>query len=72
MSRAELEELAGVADPLARAVDLGNLGAQARAFAPELLGTRGIRPHGRILQLAADFLEPLLLAVVLKETPEAH
>ena len=43
---------------------------QARALAPELLRALGIRPDGRVLQLAGHFLEPLLLAVVLKETPE--
>jgi len=68
----ELEQLAGVGDALGGAIDLGYLRAQARAFAPELLCARRTRPHGRILQLAAHFLEPLLLAVVLKETPEAR
>jgi len=71
-ARRELEQLAGIGNALGGAVDLGDFGAQAGAFAPELLGTRGIRPHGRVLQLAGHFLEPLLLAVVLKETPGAH
>jgi len=68
----ELEQLAGIADALGGAVDLANLCAQAGTFAPELLCPRGVRPHGRILQLPTHFLEPLLLAVVLKETPEAQ
>jgi len=68
----ELEQLAGIADALGSAIDLGDLGTQAGAFAPELLGARGIRPHRRILELAGHFLEPFLLAVVLKETPGAR
>jgi len=67
----ELQQLAGVADPLGGAVDLADVGAQPCALAPELLGTRRVGPDCRVLQLAADFLEALLFAVVLKETPVA-
>jgi hypothetical protein len=67
----ELEQLGGLADAAAGARDFGDVGAQAGAFTPELLGAGGVRPESRVLQLARDFLEPLLLAVVLKETPVA-
>jgi len=72
LAGSELEQLAGITDALGGAVDLGDLRAQAGAFAPELLRARGIGPHRCILQLAGHFLEPLLLAVVLKETPGVH
>jgi hypothetical protein len=67
----QLQQLRVIGNGGRRAVDFLDVGAQAGAFAPELLGARGVRPDGRILQLAADFLEPLTLAVVLKETPVA-
>jgi len=42
---------------------------RARAFLAEFLGLFGLLPDSRILQLPTDFLEPLFLVVVLKETP---
>jgi hypothetical protein len=68
----ELEQLGRLADTGGGAVDFLDVSAQARAFAPELLGARGIRPDGRILQLARNLFEPLALAIVLKETPVAQ
>jgi hypothetical protein len=65
----ELQELAGVRDPLGGAVDLTGIGRQAGTLAPQLLRLLGLGPNGRILQLATDLFEPLFLAVVLKETP---
>jgi len=65
----ELEQLRGIAQPAARAIELLELRGQTRALAPELLGTLGVAPDGRILQLAIDLFEAFLLAVVLKETP---
>ena len=67
----ELEQLARIADALGRAVELADVGAQAGAFAPELLRPGGVRPDGGVFQLACDFLEPLVFAIVLKETPGA-
>jgi hypothetical protein len=64
-----IEKLGRLANALDGTVDLANVGAQARTFAPELLGPRGVRPDGGVLELARDFLEALVLAVVLKETP---
>jgi hypothetical protein len=65
----ELQELRGIGDRLGRAVQLGELGSQLGAFAPELLCLVGLLPDRRVLQLATDLLEALLLGVVLKETP---
>ncbi len=65
----EVQQFRGIGDALDGAVDLTDVRAQARAFAPELLGTRGIGPHGRLLEFAGYLLEALLFAVVLKETP---
>jgi hypothetical protein len=68
-SLGELQQLAGIANTLAGAVDLADVGAQPCALAPEFLRTRRVRPYIGIFQLAGYFLEPLVLAVVLKETP---
>jgi hypothetical protein len=68
----QLEKLSGIADALGGALDLADVAAQPGALATKLLGTGGVRPDGRILQLARDFLEPLLLSVVFKETPVAR
>jgi hypothetical protein len=65
----ELEQLARIIDGLGRAVDLLEIRRQARTFFAQLLGTLGLRPDGRLLELAIDLFEPLFLAVVLKETP---
>jgi hypothetical protein len=68
----ELQQLARVADSLGGAVELADVGAQARALAAELLGARRVRPDAGVLQLAAYLFEALALAVVLKETPVAR
>jgi hypothetical protein len=45
---------------------------QRGALAAEALGLLGLVPDRRAFQLAADFLETLDLAVVVKGTPSAH
>jgi len=65
----QFQQLGGLDDALGGALDLADLARQAGAFTPELLRPRGVRPDGGILQLARNFLQPLLLAVILKETP---
>ena len=65
----KLQELAGVSDALGGAIDLAGVGGQPGTLAPQLLGLVGLGPNGRVLELATDLLEPLFLAVVLKETP---
>jgi hypothetical protein len=66
----EVQQLRGVRDALGGALDLGDVGAQARAFPSELLRAPGIGPDRRLFELPPYFLEAFLLAVVLKETPE--
>ena len=65
----ELEQLRGIGNGLAGAVELVDLGAQLRAFAAELLRLVRLLPDGGVFQLAIDLFESLLLGVVLKETP---
>jgi hypothetical protein len=67
----ELQQLVGVRDGFRGGIELGELGAQARALAAQLLGLVGLVPDGGVFELAADFFQPLFLAVVLKETPSA-
>jgi hypothetical protein len=65
----ELQQLGGLGEALGGAIDLTDVAREARTLAPEFLRARRIRPYARLLQLARYFLEALLLAVVLKETP---
>jgi hypothetical protein len=65
----QLQQFAGITDALGGALDGADVGAQARAFAAELLGALRLGPDLRIFQLARYFLEPLVFAIVLKETP---
>jgi hypothetical protein len=65
----ELEQLGGVRYALGGAVDLGRVGGQLGAFAPQLLRPLGLRPDGRVFELAADLFQAFFLVVVLKETP---
>jgi hypothetical protein len=65
----QLQQLFGIGDALASGVELGELRRQARPFAAQLLGLVGLVPDAGVFQLAADFFQPFLLAVVLKETP---
>ena len=65
----QLEQLRSIADGGIGAIELLDLAGKARALTPELLGTLGRAPDGRVFQFAAYFLEAFFLAVVLKETP---
>jgi hypothetical protein len=65
----ELEQLRSVAQSAAGRVEPLELRGQTRSLAAELLGTLGIGPDGRILELEIDLFEAFLLAIVLKETP---
>jgi len=51
----QLEQLRGIADGAAGAIEFAQFADQPRAFAPELLGALGCAPDGGVLQLAADF-----------------
>jgi hypothetical protein len=68
----QLQQLARIGDALAGAIDLLYGRGEACALATQLLCPLLIGPDRRILELAGDLLEPLLLLVVLKETPEGR
>jgi hypothetical protein len=65
----KLEQLRRIAQPAAGSVEYPQLCGQTRALAAKLLGTLGVAPDGRILELEIDLFETFFLAVVLKETP---
>ncbi len=66
----ELEELGRVGYALGGALDLARRRRSAgRARLPSSCARSGLRPDRRVLELPPYFLEALLLAVVLKETP---
>jgi hypothetical protein len=67
----KLEQLGGVRDAFVGAIDLLELGREARTLLAELLRTFGGGPDGGILELAADLFQAFLFQVVLKETPVA-
>jgi hypothetical protein len=46
-----------------------DLGFQARALAPQFLGTLGITPDVGLLELALDFSQTMLLGIKVKDTP---
>ena len=50
-------------------VDLFDLCRELGAFFAEFLGFLGLLPDRRVFEFAADFLEPLFLQIVFKETP---
>jgi hypothetical protein len=67
----ELEQLRRVVDARRGAIDVRDLGGEARALLAELLRPVRLRPDGGVLELPPYLLEALFLAVVLKETPVA-
>ncbi len=67
----QLEQLDRIGHAFRGAIHLADVGNQPGTLAAQLLGLLLLAPNRRILQLATYLLEPFLLAVVLKETPEA-
>jgi hypothetical protein len=65
----ELQQLDGIPYRAAGGVDLFDFAGELGPLAAELLGLVGLLPDGGVFEFAADFLQPLLLQVVLKETP---
>jgi hypothetical protein len=65
----KLEQLGRVTDGGIGLVELLQIRGEARTLAAELLGAIRSAPDRRILELEIYFLETLLLAIVLKETP---
>jgi hypothetical protein len=68
-SARKLEQFGRVGQRLVEATDRVDNVTQRGTFAPEVLRTLGLRPDGRVLEFALDFLEPLVLDVVVKDTP---
>jgi hypothetical protein len=68
----QIQQLRRIVDTLGGAVDVGDLGTQARPLLAELLCPLRLRPDGRVLELPSYLLEALFLAIVLKETPVAR
>jgi hypothetical protein len=65
----EFEQFDRVADRVGRAVYFVELAGKLGALAAEFLSLVGLLPDRRIFEFAADFLEPLFLQIVFKETP---
>jgi hypothetical protein len=65
----KLQQLRGIGDAVRGAIDVGDVGREARALLPQLLRALRLRPDSRVLELPPYFLEALFLAIVLKETP---
>jgi hypothetical protein len=54
---------------MCRRVDLFDFSGELRSLFAEFLGFFRLLPDCRIFEFAADFLEPLFLQIVFKETP---
>ena len=54
---------------MCRRVDLFDFSSELRSLFAEFLGFFRLLPDCRIFEFAADFLEPLFLQIVFKETP---
>jgi len=65
----ELEQLERAGESAADPVEPAEYRLELGALAPERFGARGLFPDLRVLELAAYFDEPLVLGVVLKDTP---
>jgi hypothetical protein len=68
----QFQQFGGIRQRGARGVELLEVGAQPRAFAPQLLCALGVVPDILLFQLADDFFQALFLGVVVKGTPEAR
>ena len=66
-----VQQLAGVLQPVADAIERAHDLLQAGALAPQLLGLVGCVPDRGVFQLPAYLGEPLALEVVLKGTSAA-
>ena len=65
-------ELAGFVERLLDAVQRRDDGLELGALAAQVLRALGVGPDGGILELAVDFLEPLALDVIVKDTSAAR
>jgi hypothetical protein len=64
----KLVQLAGFVERLLDAVQRRDDGFELGALAPQTLRTLGVGPDGGVFELAVDFLEPLALDVIVKDT----
>jgi hypothetical protein len=65
-------KLRGFVERLFDAIQRRDDGFELGALATQVLRTLRIGPDGGILQLAVDFLEPLALGVIVKDTSAAR
>jgi len=68
----QVEQLAGIGEPAAEAVEVGERRVEPGPLATEFLRALRVVPDARIAQFPVQLLEPLALAVVLKGTPSAR
>jgi hypothetical protein len=68
----QFKQFGGVRQRGASRIELFEVGAQPRAFAPQFLRPLGVVPDILLFQFADDFFQALFLGVVVKETPEAR
>ena len=65
----EVEQLAGAGEAFVQDADAVDDAIELGALLAELLRALGIVPDVRVFELAAYFLEPLALGIVVKDTP---
>jgi hypothetical protein len=65
----EIEQVGGLVERLADALQLADDLLQAGTLAPQLLGARSVVPDLGKLEFAGDFFEAFLFAGVVKDTP---
>ena len=65
----QFEQFAGAGEVVAERADAIDDAVERRALLAELLRALRVVPDVRVFQLAAYFLEPFALAVVVKDTP---
>ena len=68
----QVQQFAGPGQAFVELADAGDVLVQQRPFAAQRLGARRIVPDVRVFQFPVDFLEPLYLGVVVKDTPSTH
>ena len=69
LGRGHLQQLGAVAEGTLEAVERVDDRRQRGALAPELLRALGVVPNAGFAQLELDFLQAVLLDVVVKGTP---
>jgi hypothetical protein len=67
----QLVQLAGLVERLLDAVQRSDDSFELGALAAQGLRALGVRPDGRVLELAVDLFEPLALRVIVKDTSAA-